>query len=395
MSVALALLLTAQATEKESLTIEDLLVDSAIYENLALTKVRVILRNSADRLDRAVAMTLMTPEDAVLYEFDSYGAIDGDRELVCESAKGLSLFIRMADSARAGDAGKSTVVPTTLDTLKSSFDTVLRELQAAARYSQAVVRLVMTQDKTSPVEKGPVVASFEYRVIQRFSPSLVQNGGPGRFQVMMYPLPMKAEQTFEVYFVQVLAKNDAGVTTFEFPFDVKAPAKVLNRQMRVRLMSDGDLSDVTCGSHKAAPAGKDKARQEIRFESKDPADASPIRIGFTLSDKAKLVSASEPDVARKAWPTWTRASRKDDLLDAPERGVKGFATYRRIVKLKKDAELPPDKRREEMLKAAAETKTVTPNTSILIAPNDLFWAVGEKPPKENEKPFRTQRILPK
>lgn len=377
--LALALVQT-----QEAIALDDVLVDSVVCENFALTKVRIVMSNASDRLDRAVAFTVSAPEDAVLFEFDAYGAVDGDREVVCEAARGLPLFIRLADAARDPGAGPVTTVPTTVDMLKFTLKKTLDELNAAARYSQAFVRFVVTKGRSSGNAPPSLSVSYSHRIVPRRSPSLVQQSAPGRFQVMLYPLPMKSEQTFEVYFAHFARKLESGAYELEFPFSIKGPGKLLKSHARVRIVSKDDVVDPKCFTHKADVVQKkgDLDHAELKFDLDGYGD---IRVGYGLGAKAEPVSEAEPDLKKK-WTTW--AKRKDaDPLGDPARALQALAGARAAERLRKD-----DKR-EEALKAALESRAVTPLSSILIAGNDLLLNVGEKPPKEMENPFRSPRVV--
>lgn len=399
LTLALALL-AAQEKSDAWVTIDDLLVDSVIYENVALTKMRITLRNDGDRLDRAVALTLATPADAVAYELDSYGAVDGDRQIVCTTSEGVSRFMRMADSARSGEYGTESTPQVSWETLRSNVRQAIGELEAAGRFSQLVIRFDMTDDKRDQ-NPEPVVTTFSYRLTPRMSPTLLQKSSEGRYQLMMYPLPKSGEQTFEAYFCHLVPKNDQGTYAIDLPFDVKGRHTVRQRSARVRIVTEGNLSDVRCASHKAefipikARGKDDPQRVEFHLGLEDSLGNNPMRLSYVLDDKAKPVDPGEPEVGlKKKWTLWTVATRKetDPLLD-PADGLLGFVKNLQLDRARRNAELSPEKRAEEMTMLANEGGIASKHSSILIGSNDLFWAVGLRPPKEIEKAFRSPRKL--
>lgn len=397
LTLALALL-AAQEKSDAWITIDELLVDSLIYENVAVTKMRIVMRNDGDRLDRAVALTLATPADAVAYELDSYGAVDGDRQTVATTSDGISQFMRMADAARSGEYGTESSPLVSWETLRTNVRQAIDELQSAGRFSQLIIRFVMTDDKRDQ-NPEPAVTTFSYRLTPRMSPTLLQKAGDGRYQLMMYPLPKSGEQTFEVYFCHFVPKNDQGVYAIDLPFDVKGRHKVRSRIARVRIVTEGELSDVAVKSHKTelVPIKKrgkdDPQRVEIRLAGEDSFGNNPVRLSYVLDEKAKPVDPGEPEAAlKKKWNLWTVATRKeeDPLLD-PAAGLNGFVKNLELERVRRNPDLTPEKRDEEMRMLLQEGRIASKHSSILVASNDLLWAVGQRPPKEIEKPFRSPR----
>ena len=361
---------------------------------------RIVMRNDGDRLDRAVALTLSTPADAVAYELDSYGAIDGDRQTVTTSSDGISQFMRMADSARAGEYGVESSPHVTWETLRTNVRQAVAELEGAGRFSRLVIRFVMSNDKRDE-NPAPVVTAFSYRLTPRMSPTLLQKAGDGRYQLMMYPLPKSAEQVYEIYFCHIVPKNDQGVYAVDLPFDVKGRHTIRSRIARVRIVTEGALSDVACTSHKAEfiPIKKrnkdDPQRVEFRLTADDALGGNPVRLSYVLDEKAQPVDPGEPEVAlKKKWNLWTVATRKeeDPLLD-PATGLKGFVRNIEIERARRNPDLTPEKRIEEMTLLARDGRIASRTSSILISTNDLLRAIGQQPPKELEKPFRSPRKL--
>lgn len=362
--IAFAMLLQSQDADP-FVEIDDLLVDTIVYENFALTRVRVTLVNTNHEQERSVGLTLLAPDDAAVYEFDAYGGMSAERQVAIPAPDALATFMRMADRSRSREIG-----PVVFSTLKvreigQAVLEAMQQLAEAPSFSRAVVQFALSAEIDGTLSKDaaaniPVkVDSFSVKISGRYAASLLQQVGAGRYQLMTYPLHGGDTPVLETYFAHTVERGDDGAYRLTLPFAVSGRAKVRARQARVRILSAGDVTDVACPSHESTAIKQSKkTRAELHLKP----DESEIRVTYRLGDKAAPLDPADP--RKKKWPAWDRDTR--DPLHKPADALATVATPR-----------------------------VTTDAAILVASNDLFWEVGMRPPKEVEQPFRSPRRIVK
>lgn len=347
--------------------IDDLLIDTLVYENVALTRVRVTLVNTNHEQERSVALTLLAPKDAAVYEFDAYGDMVAERATEIPAPDALATFMRMADRSRSREVGPVVFsTPSAKEIGKTVLD-AMNELLAAPNFSRAVIQFALSAKIEGRVKEGapsaaniPVqVDSFSVKISGRYAASLLQQVGDGRYQLMTYPLHGGDAPVLEVYFCRFVERDDDGAYRLDLPYAVSGRTTVRARQARVRLLSAGEVTDVACPSHESTAIEHSKStRAELHLKP----DESEIRVTYRLGPKAAPVDPADPH--KKKWPLWDRDER--DPLYRPA----------------------------DALAAVADPR-VTADAAILVASNDLFLEVGMRPPKEVEQPFRSPRRIVK
>ena len=97
----LGLLSPVQNPDRE-LFIRDPFIDTVIYENLAVTRVRLIVENRNTKEPRELAATLFVPDDAVAFDVDVYGHLEPDTQGCFAADEAFSLYARLTDRSRQG-----------------------------------------------------------------------------------------------------------------------------------------------------------------------------------------------------------------------------------------------------------------------------------------------------
>lgn len=385
----MTLLLLLQADP--AIHIEEQFVDVVIYENVAVTRVRLQFANRGSQ-HRELAATILAPEDAVAFELDMYGTVNADAQGHFAQERALAVYMQLTDAAR-NEAETPPNNPRTAEAMAEhaegqveAFKTEVAASHAAATGGEAKTTANRTVTITATKAGGTVHledtttdGSITTRVRRPpAEPELLQQVGPGRFQLIMFPLPAGGRQTVELYFAS-RARGVEGAYEWTTPIKLLTGAVIDKRLVHLRVVAAGPIEDEKVTSHP-------KAR---RVTHKSGGKADPTRVEFRISgDRDEPVTIN---YRAAGFAEWGEGPATDPLLQ-PKRALDALATVDRIRAWMTEHPDAPILAREEQATAwAVEAGLVTPYSSIVLSEARLYPHIGLKPPAKNEEPFKSVR----
>lgn len=388
------LMLFAMLAQDRDVVILEQFVDTVIYENLAVTRVRLTVENRNPNLHRELGATIFTPPDAVAFEFDGYGSVQGDNQAAFAPERALTLYMQLTDAARRQGMN---LEPITVADPKQAADKAIDKIRAdmtQSTLSIASVTLVLSksdegitfQDYDDDIKRPPA------------EPELLQQVGPGEFQILVYPIPARSKQHVEMYFASgVERREDGGVYAWEMPIEILAGAPIEDRLVHVRVISEGEIEDLKCTTYKARDVthqsgGKtDKTRRELRVSGRVFKRGEPIKIEYKLGDGARPLDLSAFEGAEPAFREFEkRASQSGDPVHQPVRAFAALKTRHRIDTLMADTKTPLFDKEETAAQWAIEARIASPFSSLVLAEERLYKYIGEAVPANGkETPYKS------
>lgn len=398
MTTTLTLLaaMLAPAPQDQDVVILEQFVDTVIYENLAVTRVRLTIENRNPNQHRELGATIFAPPDAVAFEFDGYGTVQGDNQAAFAPERALTLYMQLTDAARRQGMN---LEPITVADPQTAADKAIDKVRAdmtQSTLSIASVTLVLSksdegitfQDYDDDIKRPPA------------EPELLQQVGPGEFQILVYPIPARSKQHVEMYFASGVQRREGTDTyAWEMPIELLAGAPIEERLVHVRVISGGEVNDLTCTTYKARDVthqsgGKtDKTRRELRVSGNVFKRGDPIRVEYKLGEGSNPIDLASFDGAEPAWREFEkRDAESGDPVHQPGRAYAAMKTRHRIDGLLSDTKTPMFDREETATQWATEARIATPFSSLVLAEERLYKYIGEPVPANGKEiPYKSVR----
>ena len=386
----------ALAPQDSDVVILEQFIDTVIYENLAVTRVRLTIENRNPNQHRELGATIFTPPDAVAFEFDGYGSVQGDNQTAFAPDRALALYMQLTDAARRQGMNLEPItVADPQQAADKAIDKILADMTAST-LAIAGVTLILSksdegitfQDYDDDIKRPPA------------EPELLQQVGPGEFQILVYPIPARSKQHVEMYFASGVQRREGADTyAWEMPIEILAGAPIEDRLVHVRVISEGDVNNLQCTSYKARDVthqkgGKtDKTRRELRVSGRVFKRGDPIRVEYTLGEGARPIDLASLDGAEPAWREFEkRDAASGDPVDQPSRAYAAMKTRLRIDTLMADTKTPLFDKEETAAQWAIEARIASPFSSLVLAEERLYKYIGESVPANGKEiPFKSVR----
>lgn len=387
----ITLLLLLQADS--AIHIEEQFVDTILYENLAVTRVRLQFANRGSQ-HRELAATILAPEDAVAFEMDMYGTVNADAQGHFAQERALAVYMQLTDAARNEGAtvfNNPRSPQEMADHAEAQVDAFKMKVAASAAAADGekgalaettaneTVTIISTKAGGSihledTTHDGSITTDVRRPPAE---PELLQQVGPGRFQLIMFPLAAGGKQTVEIYFASRARAVD-GAYEWTTPIKLLTGAVIDKRLVHLRVVASGPVEDASVPSHPKArrvPHKGDKTRVEFRISGDVLDREEPVRITYRAEGSAE----------------WGEGPATDPLLQ-PRRATDALAVLDRIgAWMDENSDSPVLAREEQAAAWAVEAGLVTPYSSIVLSEARLYPHIGLKPPAKNEEPFKSER----
>lgn len=381
------MMLLVFVAQDRSVQITEEFIDTVIYENLAVTRVRLTVSNGADQA-REFAATIRAPLDAVVFEFDGYGTVQGDNQAAFDPDSALSLYMQLVDAARRQVLNPDAAAA---DVDKACDDLVKKTFQRAGALDAGTVTTTVTFSNT---DMGVAMQDHGEDVSQTTQtprePELLQQVGPGEFQVVVFPIPARSKQHVEIYFASKAAPDGADAYTWEMPTELRSLEAPAERLIHVRVVSEGEVKELACPSHKTARKEDHtgKNRREVRISGRAALGSEPVKVRYVLGDGAKPAELTAFDGAEPEWPAWDK-KKSADPVTAPSRAYAALKTMHRVETLMADKTSPQFDREKTATGWTTEAKLVTPYSSLILSEAVLYKFIGADVPPGKETPYKS------